>query len=251
MNLRQSLLRITEGVLAAAIAGLVFGTTLAFGGGVWWAPTFIALLVALVVFASLIRMLLEGTMRVLKSPLVLLGMLALGLGVLQLAPLPARLAARLSPRSQAVYSRGILPSLAHTDDPAQALPEPAPVRSPATLDRSATLRWLSGALACLAVFWGVSEFTDRLGRLYVVWGCIVAAFFFNTAFGVVQVGCQTGGLFGMYQPGKGPAWAPSVDDLLNVARTAVLRTVAPGPRDADAPALGHGWSPTGPFCSGA
>jgi hypothetical protein len=233
VNFKQVLLRGAEAVLTAAIAGLVLGTSLAFGGAVWWAPAFINVLAVLVVLAGLVRVLLEGTMRVLKSPLTLLGMLALGLAIVQLAPLPSALASRLSPNTQAVYSRGVLPALSHADDPAQELPEPAPVRSPATLDRSATLRWLVGAAACLGLFWGVSQFTDRLGRLYVVWGCIVAAFFLNTAFAVVQVGCQAGGLYGLYQPGRGPFWSPSVDDLLTTPNAVVLRTMTgPGVSEA-------------------
>ncbi len=226
MNARQLMLRVTEGVLTAAIAGLVFGTTLAFGGAVWWAPVFVAVLAFLVVVACLVRMLLEGTMRVLKSPLTLLAMLALCLGAVQLAPLPAALAVRLSPQAQALYSRGVLPALVHADDPTQELPEPAPVRSPATLDRSATLHWVAGGLACLCVFWGVSQFADRLGRLYVVWGSIVAGFLLNTAFALVQVGCQAGGLFGLYEPGTSPFWGPTVDDLLTIPNASVLRTLA-------------------------
>jgi hypothetical protein len=226
VNVRQTMLRGTENALTAAIVGLVLGTPLAFGGAVWWGRTVIAVLTVVVVVAGLLRMLLEGSMRVLKSPLALLGAMALGLGVVQLAPLPAPLAARLSPNAQAAYSRGVLPALARGDDPARDLPEPANVRSPVTVDRSATLRWLAGATACLALFWGVSQFADRLGRLYVVWGCIVAAFFINTAFAVVQVGCQVGGLYGLYEPGRGPSWAPSVDDLLTTPNALVLRPLA-------------------------
>lgn len=226
MNVRQVLLRGTERVMTAAIAGVVLGTTLAFGGAVWWARSVIAVLVVLLVLACLLRMLLDGTMRVLKSPLTLLGGLALALGVGQLAPLPAALASRISPQAQAAYSRGVLPRLALADDPTFELPEAANVRSPSTLDRSATLRWTAGAAACLALFWGVSQFADRLGRLYLVWGCIVAGFFVNTAFALVQVGCRVGGLYGFIQPGKGPFWSPTVDDLLSTPNAPVLRTMA-------------------------
>jgi hypothetical protein len=227
MNFRTFLLRGTETIQAGAIAGLVLGTTLAFGGAVWWARPMIAVLTVLAVLSSLVRMLLEGRMQVLKSPLTLLGGLALGLALVQLAPLPASLAARLSPNARAAYTRGVLPALALADDPSAALPEPAPVRSPATLDRSATLHWLAGATACLALFWSVAQFADRLRRLYLVWGCIVAAFFLNTAFGLVQVGCQSGGLFGLIEPGQGRSWAPSADDLMTTPGTVVMRP-APG-----------------------
>ena len=168
----------------------------------WWAPIFIAALALLVVAGCLVRMLLEGTMRVLKGPLTLLAMLALGLGVVQLAPLPAPLAARLSPQAQAVYSRGVLPALVHADDPAQELPEPAPV----PLARNAgplgdiTLAGRGTGLPLLVL--GVSQFADRLGRLYVVWGAIIAGFFLNTAFALVQVGCQVGGSSASSSPGR-------------------------------------------------
>jgi hypothetical protein len=218
-------------VLTATIVALVLGTPLAFGGVVWWAAPFVAVLSVLLVLASLAKMLLEGTMRLLKSPLTVLGVLALGLAVVQLAPLPAPIAARLSPNAQAAYSRGVIPSRLRADDPAAELPEPAAVRSPATLDRSATLRWLAGASACLALFWGVSQFTDRLRRLYLVWGCVVVAFCVNTAFALVQISCQSGGLYGMFLPGKGPGpfWAPSVDDLMNTPNRLALRPLGLNP----------------------
>jgi hypothetical protein len=226
VNLRLTLLRITEGVLAAAIAGMVLGTTLAFGGAVWWARVFCGALALLVVVACLGRTLLMGTMRVLKSPLTFLGVLSLGVGVVQLVPLPPALAVRLSPQAQAAYARGVLPALAQADDPGEVLPEPAVVRSPATLDRAGTLRWLAGALACLGLFWGVSQFADRLGRVYLVWGAIVAAFFVNTSFALVQVSCQAPGLFGLFEPGSSPFWAPSVDDVLTTPGAVVLRPLA-------------------------
>src|SRR4051812_40858001 len=109
VNVRQILLRGTEGLLTLAIAGLVLGIPLAFGGGVWWGRLLVAALTVLAVLACLVRMLFDGKMRVLKTPLTLLGALALGLGGLQLTPLPARLAANLSPNAHAAYSRGVLP----------------------------------------------------------------------------------------------------------------------------------------------
>ena len=53
MNVRQKLLRGTEGLLTAAVVGLVLGTTLAFGGAVWWGRPVIAILTLLVVLAFL------------------------------------------------------------------------------------------------------------------------------------------------------------------------------------------------------
>ena len=101
------------------------------------------------------------------------------------------------------------------------------VRSPVTLDRSATLRWMAGAAVCLALFWGVAQFADRLGRLYLVWGAIIAAFALNTAFALVQIVGGASGLLGYLEPGRGPAWAPSVNDLLTSPNATALRTVGP------------------------
>ena len=110
--------------------------------------------------------------------------------------------------------------------PRLSLPEAPQVRSPASLDRSATLRWLVGASACLGIFWAVSHFTDRLGRLYLVWGLVVAGFLLNTALAIVQITNRTDGLYGLILPGDGPSWAPSLDDLLETPTTTTLRNLS-------------------------
>lgn len=226
MNLRLRLLTWTDRLTAAALALLLTGTTAAFGGRVWWAPAALGALCVALVALGLARALLEGSVRVFKSPLTALGLLALGLAVGQLAPLPGRLAGRVSPASQAVYSSGFLTERARALDPEVALPEPLPIRSPATLDRPATLRWLAGAAACLAVFWAVAQYADRLNRLYVVWGCVVAGFFLNTAVAAVQVACGSRGLYGFIEPGLGPTPAPTWNDLLEGPNLSVLRAAA-------------------------
>jgi len=223
MNLRLRLLLATDRLLSVVLATLLVGTTLAFGGAAWWGRPFIAVLTAAFVLFGMVRVLLEGKLRVLKSPLGFFGVLVLGLAAVQLAPLPAPAARLLSPHAREVYTLGVLPGQALADDPGLELPEPAGSRSPATLDRSATLRWLAGAAVCLALFWGVSHFADRLGRLYLVWGSIVAAFAVNTVFAFVQVVCGANGLFGFIEPGRGPKWAPSMGDVLSAPSTAVLR----------------------------
>ncbi len=223
MSLRLRLLYGTDRLLAVALASVLVGTTLAFGGAVWWARPVLALLTAVFVVLGMVRTLLEGKLRILKSPLAFFGLLALGLAAVQLAPLPAKAARVLSPRSREVYTMGTLPKLALADNPALELPETPQNRSPVTLDRAATLRWLAGGLVCLALFWGVSHFADRLGRLYLVWGCIVAAFALNTVFALVQILCRANGLFGFIEPGNGPIWAPSYEDLLNTPNSVVLR----------------------------
>ncbi len=99
LNVRQRLLMITDRLLTLVLAILLIGTTLAFGGAVWWAWLAIAALTFVFVLGCLLRSALEGRLRVLKSPLTFLGALALALATVQLAPLSPSMAARLSPRS--------------------------------------------------------------------------------------------------------------------------------------------------------
>jgi hypothetical protein len=106
------------------------------------------------------------------------------------------------------------------------IPDVPVIRSPVSLDRPATVRWIAGALACLAVFWGVAQFTDRLGRLYLIWGSVVAGFFINTALAVVQLAGRARGLYGLIEPGRGPVFAPNGNDLLTAPGASLLRLAA-------------------------
>jgi O-antigen ligase len=216
----------TDRLLGAVVVLLLLGTTLAFGGRVWWAAPVGGALCAALVLGSLFRMLLEGSVRVLKSPLALLGLLALLLAAAQLVPMPRVVAERVSPRARAAYQLGILPDRARAVDPDVALPDGPTIRTPVSLDRAATLRWMAGGMVCLAVFWGVARFTDRLGHLYLVWGSVVAAFFLNTAVALVQFACGAKGLYGFIEPGRAPFWAPTLLDLLAGPSTALLRSAA-------------------------
>lgn len=227
MNLRDRLLSYTDRLSAVVLALLVAGTTLAFGGAVWWAPTAIAVLTLAFVMTALIRIALEGRMRVLKSPLTSLGLLAIAIGLVQLAPLPPRLAGMLSPKSHDAYALGFFTTRARAADPTLALPEPMPVRSPVSIDRSATLRWVAGAAVCLALFWGVAQYADRLRRLYLVWGSVLLAFSVNTTIVVVQVACHSTGLYGVMEPGQDPTWGPTVNELLSTPNATVLRLAQP------------------------
>jgi hypothetical protein len=226
LDLRQKILRATDCAICALIVVLVLGSTLSFGGAVWWFRPVLAITAFMLVAVELSRHLLAGQVRILKSPLTLLGMLALALAVGQLVPLPAGLASRVSPTAHEAYSRGFFPDLVHADDPEASLPEAPSVRSPASLDRSATLRWLVGASACLGIFWAVSHFTDRLGRLYLVWGLVVAGFLLNAAMAFVQLTNHCDGLYGLLQPGQGPSWAPTLDDLMETPTTTTLRALS-------------------------
>lgn len=215
-----------ERLSAAAIVALVAGSVAAFGGRVWWAPPAAAALCLGLVALGLARGLLAGSLRVFRSPLTGLGLLALGLALAQLAPLPAAAVRRVSPSSRSAYALGFLPGPARTIDPGYEAPEGPAVRAPVSVDRPATLRWLAGASACLAVFWGVSGYADRLGRLLVVWGSVVGAFGLNAAVALVQLACGSRGLYGFIEPGRGPAWAPDYNDLLAGPNASVLRASA-------------------------
>jgi hypothetical protein len=226
VNLRRQLLIGTDRVLAFLLAAVLLLAPIAFGGAVFWSRPLIAGLTLLFVIGWLGHVVLEGRMRLLRSPLTALGVLALGLAALQLAPLPETLARRISPRAQVVYARGYFPDRVLAADPTVTLPEPARVRSPVSLDRAATLRWLAGGMVCLALFSTVAHFTDRLQRLYLVWGSIVAAFFLNTSIALVQLVSGSGGVYGFLVPGEAPFWAPSINDLLNSPNAAVLRSTS-------------------------
>ncbi len=223
MNWRLRLLKGTDRVLSVLLVLVLVGATLAFGGAVWWFKPALAVLTTLLMLAWLARVALQGAWPLLKSPLTPLGLLALLLAIVQLAPLPGRLAEQLSPRSREVYTLGTLSERAQADDPSADLSQAVAGRTPISVDRSATLRWLAGAAACLAVFCVVAHFSDRLGHALLIWGGVVASLFLCTAFGIVQVSGSVHGLYGAYEPGKGPDWAPSKADLLAAPNTTVLR----------------------------
>jgi hypothetical protein len=231
LDLRQRLERTLDRPLAAIVLALVLGSAVCFGGAVWWFRPAVGLLAFLLVVLTLMQLLIRGQIAFLKSPLTFLGLLFLALGVFQLVPMPEPWARRISAGAHEIYASGGLPQLARSDDPDAPLVEPARVRSPASLDRSATLRSVVGAAACLGIFWSISHFADRLRRLYLISGCVIAAFLLNGALGLVQMTCQVEGVFGMYLPGSGPAWGPSRDDLLESPTIAVMKRIedrAPG-----------------------
>ncbi len=201
MPTRQRLLTRAAQAQSILIGTIVLGTMLAFGGAVWWARPALAVALVLLVLAALVYAFAAGQWSILKSPLAPLGALAVLLATVQLAPLPAQLAARLSPRSRQVHALGVLPDVARTDDPALELPEPAPVRTPISVDRPATLRWLWGGVGCLIVFCVVAHHADRLRHALVVWGAVVAALFLGTVFGIIQLVGGTEGYYGFLPPG--------------------------------------------------
>ncbi len=225
---RFRILNAIDRVLAAAIVSLLVGTGLGFGGAVWWAPVLIGGLTAVLVIAWLSRVAVTGRWTFLRSPLAAIGALGLALAALQSVPLPNAVAERISPSARAAHSLGALPELVRADDPDAAFPEPVTSRTPTSLDRPATLRWLAGAAACLALFGVVSGFADRRDRLYLVWGCVVAVFLLNSAIALIQIVGQSEGMYGFIEPGKGPKWAPNLADALGAPGATALRPVGVG-----------------------
>ena len=137
--------------------------------------------------------------------------------------------------------------------PRRPCPKRSPIRSPASLDRSATLRWLVEAAACLAIFWSISHYTDSLGKLYLVWGLVAAAFLFNAALAIVQITNRSDGLYGFCVAGSGSPWAPSFNDLLEAPTTAALRNLADSADPGDDMAVATSKAvlvPTTPFLFG-
>ncbi|WP_435022152.1 O-antigen ligase family protein [Tundrisphaera sp. TA3] len=226
LTLRLKLLLGLDRLIALALAAALVGAALAFGGAVWWARPPIAAITLALVLAWVARSAMAGSWRMLKSPLAGLGALALALALVQLLPLPVSIARRVSPRSVAANTIGTIPDKALADDPSAVLPAPFLARVPLTLDRPATLRWLAGGMACLAMFWVASHFCDRLGHARVVWGSVVAVFFVNTVLSVVQVANLSDGLYGFIVPGAGPIWAPSLADAAAAPASTVLRPLA-------------------------
>jgi hypothetical protein len=213
-------------VQAGLIVATLVGSTLAFGGAVWWARPMLAAMLGSLAVATVVRSTLEGRFTALRSPLGAIGAMVVLLALVQIAPLPAGLARRLSPRARAAYTLGALPEAARADDPAAELVDVSGMRTPATLDRSATLRWAVGALGCLALFGVAGHFADRLDRSLLVWGAVVGSLFVCTAIAVVQVLGRTEGLYGFLQPGRAPVWAPSTADLLATPNQTVLRELS-------------------------
>ncbi len=232
MELRQKIMAATDRVLITALVVLVLGSGLCFGGAVWWFPPALAALAFLMVMSRLLHCAVRGRIAMLKSPMTFLGVLALALGVAQSLPLPEALGRRISPVAQDVWTTGTWSRLVQEDDPEAEPVPPAPVRSPATLDRAATLRWLVGAVACLAIFWTASHFVDRMRRLYWLLGSVLAIFLVNAALAIVQLGGGTEGLLGFMMPGPAPVWGPNLDDLLVSPTPVALRRLEAPSRDA-------------------
>lgn len=215
------------------VAAMVVGSTLAFGGAVWWARPVLAVGLTVVVIGVMVRAACRGSLTVLKSPLLALGACLLLVAILQLAPLPGGVARVISPHARMLYEYDHLPASALSNSTPDNVVAANGARSPASVDRAATLRWVLAALGCLVLFGAVSHDTDRLGRTYVLWGSVVGSLFLVTIIGWIQVlGGSDGKLYGLFHPGEAPSWAPSLADQLDVPGVYVLQPISDGSRDA-------------------
>lgn len=195
------------------LAGLPLFAILAFGAQVSWALPVLAAATFLAVLSELARRALIGRWSTLRSPLGLIGLAILGLGIAQSLPLPQVLAERLSPNAHRTWTRGAIPSRILEDAPNLPPTEAASSRTPATLDRSATFRWIVGGAACWILFILVGHHIDGLGRLRYAWGGVVVGLLINTCFGAVQLLGDVSGWYAGMLPGF------------------VSRYVEPGPND--------------------
>lgn len=224
---RNRIRKAVDRLPSTLVATLIVVTTLGFGGAVWWARPATTAAAILLALSVALRAWQRRSWSLLRSPLGLLGALAMLVAVAQITPLPASLAKRISPHAQQLYSVGALPGASAAVGPEFAA---AASRTPASVDRPATLRWLVGAAACLVVFLVVAHDCDRLGRTLTAWGSVLGCFFLFTLFGWVQVlGGAEDHLFGVYPIGKAPGWGPSLVDQWTVPGAIELKTIsAPG-----------------------
>ena len=227
---------VLDRTLGVLIAALVAGTLLGFGGAVWWAPAWIGLLAGGIALVLVFKFAVTRSWRLLRSPLAGLGAVAIAVALGQSIPLPAHLVGFVSPGAREVNTTGTLIELARGDDPEFAVPSAISGRATLTIDRSATLRWMGAASACLILFVAVGHFVDRLERLYLVWGSVVAVFLLNTAIVAIQILGQADGLYGFIEPGKGPAWGPNYADAIDAPGETSLRPIGAG--NPTRPAIG-------------
>lgn len=214
MTWRQRTILRLDAALSALLAGIVGGSIVAFAGQVWWYPPVLAMAATVLAAAWVVRSALAGRLELLRSPIAALGLLVVGLGVIQNVPMPDRLASRLSARPPGEV------------DPERRSTGPRV----ATLDRPATLRWSVAALASVVVAVVASHHVDRASRLRLIWGAVIAGFGVGTFSGLLQLAGQSPAVFGVIAPEAGPWWGPSMNERLAGPHVARWRALEPGGR---------------------
>lgn len=238
MDLQGKWLNRIDRTLTGAVGLLLGGSLLAFGGAVWWARLAIVVAVLGLLVLLMARFVVAGRCAVVKSPLIVMALLGLALGMVQIVPLPAMLAQRIAPRARAVHTMGVLPDRVLEDDPSTQLVDPGGRRTPATIDRPATLRWLVAAGCCLGVLIVIVHHVSRLDRTVFVIGSIVAVLYLATPIGLIQLATSNAELrpLRVVDPQSGPAWAPTPEDSLRLpGTTTLLRPLASAAAEADSP----------------
>ena len=197
---------------------------LAFGGVVWWFPMVGGLLLFLLALVSLIRAWISGSYAIFKSPIGLLGALAIGLAVFQIIPIPVALIGRQSPRTVRVWENRDVPLEAGSARADNSTPV-VDGKVILSADRPGTLRWIVGAIGCMTLFVIVGHFVDRLSRTWLVWNSLIVAFGICTWAGGLQIVGQNPDAYGFFSAGTGSAWMPSVADLKSGPVMTRLRAV--------------------------
>ncbi len=98
LNWPERLKQWIDRVQAVLIGAILTGSTLAFGGAVWWFRPVLALATGLLLLSWIVRLAIEGRVTIWKSPLSAIGLLSLFLGLAQLVPLPEEVHRRISPK---------------------------------------------------------------------------------------------------------------------------------------------------------
>lgn len=232
-----------EWLCAVPLVMVLAGSGLLFGGAVWWFRPLAMMGVSLAVAGGLVRIGCLRTRLFLRSPLLLAALLLGGWATAQLVPLPRAVVRNFAPMADRVNAQGLSPANTGAATDAAATGGISS-RIPISLNRSEGVR----GLLCLAVggsvFWFVGVWTDRLPKLLLVMGLLVALGMINSALVCLQLMDGSTGLYGLFQPDQrmfvGPGWvdlsaAPQLTRMENLpaanpqeAAWAVQRPVSAG-----------------------
>ncbi len=184
---RSRTLRWIDRAQAVSIVCALLGSVLAIGGLAWWWRPALAVIATFMVASSLLRVVVQGNLRLIVSPIPVLAFFALCLATVQLVPLPGSFGRHLSSESRALYSTGVLEHRAKQLDPNGVLPAGIGSRSPLTIDRALTFRWLVDGLLWLVVLITVRGFATRLRKSLVVWSSLIAVFGLTSLSGFMEL----------------------------------------------------------------
>ena len=184
----------TDRVMAAAVVALVFGSAVCFGGAVWWFRPAVSRADVRACRHQAHAALARRAGAALEEPAVpARAAWRLALGSCSLCRCRRRWRAG-SRRLHTRFTRtGILPALARADLPSVRLERAGRGSLAGDARPGRDLALAGGGGRVPGDLLGRRHFADRLGRLYLVWGSVVAAFVLNAAFGLVQIVGQAEG----------------------------------------------------------